>query len=54
MPEDKYINSKTTVETTSTTISIFTEYVEGDYWILRSGFWDNEGIWLNSAVWQIP
>ncbi len=23
-------------------------------WILADGFWDNNGIWINSEVWQIP
>ena len=51
MPEDKYINTDTLIELTATTISLFTKYVEGDYWILRDGFWDDEGIWIDTAVW---
>ena len=51
MPEEKLINTKTTVDLTVSTISIFTEYVEGDYWLLRSRFWDDEGIWVDTAVW---
>ena len=44
MPDDKYINVVTTVNTTSTTIDIFSEYVPADYWILTTGHWDSEGI----------
>lgn len=24
------------------------------YWILRDGYWDNKGIWVNTEVWKIP
>lgn len=51
MPEEKTVNSRTVVTTTALTITVFTEYVEGDYWILRSGFWDDLGIWIDTVVW---
>ena len=28
--------------------------VPAGYWILRDGYWDNNGIWINSEVWKIP
>ena len=51
MPEDKYINVKTTVNTTVTAIEIFSEYVDSDLWILATGYWEDENIWIDDANW---
>ena len=24
------------------------------YWILKTGYWDNDGIWVNHEIWRIP
>ena len=24
------------------------------YWILKDGYWDNDGIWVNHEIWRIP
>lgn len=54
MPEEKEISVKTILTKTATTIEIFSYYDGGDSnnWILATGDWNDEGIWIDEEVWN--
>lgn len=51
MPDDKYINVRTTISTTITDIDILVEYIPLNTWILVTGYWDDENIWIDTENW---